>query len=353
MSYGDPNGLLFMDDGPVWWESPDVTIPNDQAAVGSNTVTVRGHKKPGPSPSSVIRVEAFLCNPYVGPMIPGQTNVFKIGQVNIPATDLDTAGPAMGVTQTLTLTIPTPPANPTQTQKDDPLFAPSHRCLMARIFPSNFNPTPAAFTPATEQHEVQHNIEVVLVAMDMETMSKAAGAGAGHGGAMREDLLGPNADGLFEFRVDTTTRTKRAEKVTLRATWAATHTPEDRKRLTTILRRHHRGFKGLAEERPRRFAFSTEIPRGELPHFKGIKPNMPKVVKVTDRSKAAKGNLRYDAVIALQGAVAKGPRKLARLAFLADVRDMQVGFAQVFHLEQLGAKGNREGGLTVIFLRIR
>jgi hypothetical protein len=193
-------------------------------------------------------------------------------------------------------------------------------------------------------------MEVVLTAMDAE--SDAAGAGAGHAGAMLEQLLGPNKNGLFEFRVDTTTRTKRAEKVTVRATWPARHSPAERKRLITLLRRHHRGFKDLAEERPGSFAFSVEIPKAELPHFKGIRTYIPRVLEVTDRSKAKTGNPRYDAVIALQGARDRR-RKLARLAFVADIRETQPGFAHVFHLEQLGPKGRRLGGLTVIFLRVR
>jgi hypothetical protein len=344
LSYGDLNNRLFMKDGNPWYMSPDVTLPGNQANVGPNTVTVVGRKNPGAFEGENVKIDAFICNPGFQ-MKPGNVPYTQpIGSVTIAVPDLDAAGPATGVSKTLpTLNIPTPPATPTQMQKDD-AKGPGHRCLIARIYRFGIAPPTAVFTPITEQHEVQCNICVVQCSQD--GADDAAGAGAGDVGTAGGKPLGPNEDGLFEFRLDTTTRTMRPERVTLRGVWPAKHPAPQLEELTAIMRRVRR-FRGFADERPGRFAFRFDIPKAELPRRRGQPAYIPRVNRIVDKSGAKRGNPTFDALVTLQ------PKRQARVGFVADLSTTPVGRAQVFRLEQIGPQGRSHGGVTLIFLRVR
>jgi hypothetical protein len=345
MSYGDPSNLLFMRDGippAPWWESPDISLPGDEAVVGTQTVTVIGRKRPGTMSASQVRVEAYIANPglQLNPPKPGNVPFTrKIGQVDIPVSSLDAAGPTTGVTAPIApaLVIPATTANP------DDAFGIGHRCLIARIYPKGFIPPTSTFTPDVEEHEVQNNLYVVLVASN--AAADAGGAGQGGAGARGQKRIGLNEDGLFEFRLDTTTRTSRAEQVTLRAIWVNAHPAAELRRLLPILR-ETRGFRGLARQRPRKFAFRIKIPEKDLPHRKGQRPYFPTLLRVKDRSSVQEGDPQYDSIIRLQ------PNKIARVGFTADLVNSRVGLAHVFHLEQIGPNRRRHGGATLIFIRV-
>jgi hypothetical protein len=163
MCYGDPNGVLFMNDGGPfgpWWLSPDIWILGGKgiATVGvQQKVAIIGRKRPGSVPLPLVRIEAFIANAGVrtNPPKPGdEPFTRKIGHVDIPVTDLETAGAYMGVTREIDLEIPLATTNP-----DDALGA-GHRCLIARIYPLGFTPPTSIFTPNVEQHEVWRSILV-------------------------------------------------------------------------------------------------------------------------------------------------------------------------------------------------
>jgi hypothetical protein len=341
MSYGDPSGLLFMNDGinpAPWWESDDISIPGDQAQVGANTVTVTGRKNVGTLSSSQVRIEAYIANPSFVMSPTNTPYTRKIGKVDLNVSDLDTAGPATGVSAAIVpdLTIPPPPpADPNDA------VGLGHRCIVARIFPKTFTPPTSAFTPDVEQHECQRNISVVLVRMLKAEEQNAAGAGKGQTGLNREWPLLLNLDGLLDFRIDTAARTSKAEDVLLRATWANGN-PGTR-HIAARLKRT-RVFRGFARKPPEGFAYNVKLPLQDIPHAKGQKPYIPKVLKVKDGTKNAKLP-RYDALVRLQ------PKKPARVALNVNLGGSSTaGLAHVFYLEQLTAKGKPQGGITLVFV---
>jgi hypothetical protein len=341
-----------MEDGKSdWWMSDDVTIPGDQAEVGSNNiVTVTGRKRPGtlpplveggPSPTTA-RIEVFLCVPSLSILPTATPSTRKIGQVSVTVSALNAAWTALagsGVSKDLpAFTVPAPSSSP------DPndAFSLGHRCLIARIYPLGFTPsTSAAFNPFAEPHEVQRNIWVVAVRSPGK--SDSAGAGQDDAGMTPKKPLGPNKAGLFEFRIDTRARTTKAEDVTLRATWVNAH-PEI-KRFSAALK-PTKVFRGFAETPPAQFGFHFDLPAEAIPHEKGQRPFFPNVLKVSDATKPRKGDPRYDAIVRLQ------PKKVARIGVTADLRGAARGQAHVFHVEQFDANRKPTGGGTLIFIPV-
>lgn len=340
--FKDPGNLLFMLDGQSpdpWWESPDITVPLDQAQQGANDVTVTGRKNAGTLTATKVKIEAYIANPFLAAHPPSPTDPIStvfIGQAIFNTTQIGGTGagtftPPAG---TITLNIPTSTSNP-----DDPV-AVGHRCLIGQIMGfggSALDP----FTPDTEQHQCQRNISVVTVRMAKSEEQNAAGAGKGAAGVNREWPLFLNEQALLDFRVDTTTQGAKAEDVLVRATWM--NLDPKIKRLARRLKRSG-VFRGFARRPPAGFAFNVKLPIQDLPHGKGYKPYIPKVIKVTDQTKGKK-QPRYDAVIRLQ------PKKRARIALNVNPEGSSTaGLAHVFYLEQYGLKGKPQGGLTLVFV---
>jgi hypothetical protein len=338
--FKDPGNLLSMEDGQSpdpWWESPDITVPLDQAQVGTNNVTVTGRKAAGTLTTAKVKIEAYIANPFLSAHPPSPTDPTStafIGQQIFNATDIGGAGAGTFTPPTITLTIPSSTSNP-----DDPV-AIGHRCLIGQIM--GFGGTVLdPFTPATEQHQCQHNISVVTVRMAKSEKQDAAGAGKGAAGVNREWPLFLNGQALLDFRVDTTTQGTKTEDVLVRATWM--NLDPKTQRLARRLKQSG-VFRGFARKPPAGFAYNVKLPLADLPHGKGQKPYIPKVLKVNDQTRGKK-QPRYDAVIQLQ------PKRRARIALNANLEGASTaGLAHVFHLEQLNLNGKPQGGLTLVFV---
>lgn len=343
MTYaGDTNNMLFMQDGsPNWWESPDITIPGDVAVTGSNPVTVVGRKNAPPPntgnglPSTKVKIEAYLATPglQMFPPQPGGQYTYFIGSATVTIAQ-PTAAEVFNPPP-MNLTIPNvEPADP-----NDP-FHSGHRCLIGRIFPFGQVPPSGAFNPPGEQHECQHNMSVVVTANKQSGEQNAGGAGKGQAGTNAKKPLFLNLEGLLDFRVDTTTRLAKAEDVLITATWA--NLDPKIKRFAAELKRT-RVFRGFARRPPAGFGFNVKLPLQDLPHAKGQKPYIPKVLEVKDNSKGKQP--RYDALIRLQ------PKKPARIALNVNPEGSSTaGLAHVFYLEQHNKAGKPQGGITVIFV---
>jgi hypothetical protein len=349
---------LFMLDGQgatPWYESPDIVIDGSNEAVANvdNNLTAHPRMHPaGDFNGTRARLQVYCCEPGLATPNDPRYAALIHDSINLSGTDPNFA--KLGKTALKTAGDPgtdykfkwhfTPDTGmPPQV----PALAIGHKCLIARIYAdADSGSAPNDFL-ISDDHEVQHNIETVLVATQLASEleeADAAGAGMPAAGLVQTKPLGLNKEGLFEFRVNTTAIGKRPEEVTLRATWV-NPTPARAKRLVPILKRTH-AFKGFARQRPRKFALHFGTPRGQLPPPKERPPDVVKAHKTTDHTHV-KGKPTFEAKVKLR------PNRVARFGLTADLRNTRVGLAHVFALEQFGPKGHRDGGLTVIFLRVR
>jgi hypothetical protein len=330
---GDTQDALSIDDGsPNWWESLDIWLSGADPGVaqpGANTINVRTHLLAGKTfTQSQANCDVYVGNPSL--VMTPTAGTIAIGSILFPKAGYPSGGGPQ--VQTIGWTVPATPSSPTA------IDAPGHRCLIARVYPFGTG-TPSDFQVPTDQHEGQRNIFIAASSND----GSAGGAGAGTAGTQEGKPMGPNEDGLWEFRVDTTARTRKPGRVIVRAEWANQVSGAELKRLLALLKKR-RGFERLAKEPPPSFGFQFKLPARELPPAK-IR-FIPKVLEAGPKE-SKDGVPRYEARIMLR------PRRISRIGVTADLRKTPVGQAQVFHVEQIGFRGRREGGLTVIFLRVR
>src|SRR3954447_16645036 len=183
---GDPN----FGSGPFWL-SPDVDIPahTGVAGQGPNTVQIRVHARDEPVLQEKITAEVYAGTPSLAMSPSVGTKRIDPGVTFRPA----------GVAGTEPVAdIPGAIATFTWTPSNDPaqVDGPGHRCLVVRAFPQSVPPPGDPFTAATEQHEAQHNIEI-LATTKMMLSGGSAGAGTPH------DPRRQGADGLWHERIST------------------------------------------------------------------------------------------------------------------------------------------------------
>jgi len=308
--------------GGVWWLSPDIQLTSgvtnlpDQADPGAapNPVVLRAHVKNNctlSDPNHRLKLELYVGNPSLV-MTPTANTVLI---TNPPVVIVNAA---QGVnSHTANWTIPAGSANPIE--------QPGHKCLILRAYQNGFTPDPGNLSiyALDDQHYAQHNICIV----------PCDGPGAA------------NRRGGCSFPVATANPSKRdAEIVTIRS-WFDGQPAEHVRRIVLDRLSHVTTFKRLATAPPVHFSHS-------LPEIADA--------KVLDNTKPRSGCLgrllglggggtavtspTYDVQAKL------GPGQTTDVFFTADLSRAEFGDAYIFHMKQISARGQDQGGLTLVMV---
>jgi hypothetical protein len=319
MSYNDP--IVFVEEtagdlgapaapGIPWWFSPDVVIagPSPEiATTGANTVQIRVHAHEEPIMEEKIVAEVFVGNPSL--VMSPTANTRRIDPGNLKFRTIDVPGTEpIANTSGATASFQWTPAGGT----GDP-DGPGHRCLVVRAFPESLTPPTGPFAVPTEQHEAQHNIEIVKLQMKK-------------GSAWRSELTTVGAG------------PKKGRRYVV-----AAFDPRPDKKLEALWRRIWPKLGEFATRRPKDFALEPLGTSGE--------PISPKDLfgkgQFVEGSGLGQGIWARSRVVAALG-LDLGPRKVSGVAWGFDPSSLEPGAAGVFHIAQFDQRGRAEGGITVI-----
>jgi len=314
-----------------FWLSPDVDIPahTGQAFQGSNDVQIRVHSHEEP-----ILEEKIVAEVYVGS--PGFVLSPTTGTKRIDPGNLRFRPPAVAGTEPLapeaggTLSFPWTPSS-VATDVDGP----GHRCLILRAFPESVNPPSSPFDVANEQHEVQHNLEI-LSTTKMKAKMDQGGAG------VPDDPRKIDQDtGLWWERFDTLAGGKRGPHFVV---WA--FDPEPGPEVTDGVRAALRGtrFRGFAQEPPDTLRIDV-VGRGKQIDPRDLLPRRSHVkFEGLGRGLFNRKRLVGAAQLIL------GPRSLSSLVLQFDHSNLFKRTAAVLHGVQWNEQGQAEGGMTLVAL---
>lgn len=353
---GDVQDALFMNDGPepAWWASRDIWLNTPGGTVateGLNKVYLRLRMKDGATfEASKAEVEVFVGNPSLV-MTPSAGTV-RIGAKRVDKAVLEAKRVTEAEIEWTVIVDPADPDGPDQ---------PGHRCLIARVYPWG-SPKPGDFKVRADQHEAQRNIHIVAAADDGPS---PGGAGAGMAGSEHGEPMGPGPDGMWTWMIDTTTQFEdRAERVTLRATWASQLPEGMLEDVAAIF--DGWGFRGFGDTPPGQFAFDTHTPHAAAWAPVAAKPEG--IVARAQRSVVVRRVPLFEDVLkwllerlqrparvkpTSETQVDLAPGRVTRLAFRADLSRAVLGEAHVFHLHQVGETKQDQGGLTLVFVKVR
>jgi hypothetical protein len=332
----DKAGDLGAAPSPVpWWFSPDVDIPahTGEAVQGANDVRVRVHAHDEPILDEKITAEVYVGQP--GFVLSPTTGTKRIDPGTLRFRPSGIAGPEPVADETGgTLTFPWIPS------ADADIDGPGHRCLFLRAFPLSVTPPSSPFDVPNEQHEAQHNIEIL-------STTNISGAMAEGGAGTREDPRRRDEEtGMWwEQLVTMAVGTRRGRRYVV---WA--FDPNPSKELVDGLRPGLKkaGFRGFAKEPPSKVALEPVKTRGEEIDPRKLLKNR----RFAKRSGLGKGLFAEDRLIGA-ATMELGPRKLARLLLRFDHSNLRARTAVVLHGAQWSEKGDPEGGMTVVALAPR
>jgi hypothetical protein len=319
VSYNDPT--VFVEDiagdlgdrpapGVPWWFSPDVLIAGPSPGVATtsgNTVQIRVHAHEEPILAEKINAEVYVGNPSL--VMSPTANTKRIDPGNLKFRTIDVPGTEpVANTSGATTSFPWTPTGTT----GDPDSA-GHRCLVVRAFPESVTPPTGAFDVPNEQHEAQHNIEIVKTQMKMKSayVSELTTVAAGK-------KKGPRfVVGAFDPRPD--------------------------KKLEALWRRGFPKLGEIATRRPKGFKLEAAGAEGE--------PVSPRELfgKSAFVRKAGLGEgIWAKSRVSAGLRIELGPRKVSGVRWGLDPGSMEPGTAAVFHVAQFDERGRPEGGITVI-----
>ena len=309
-----------------WWLSPDVDIPahSGTAVQGTNDVQIRVHAQDEP-----FLEEKVVAEVYVG--APGFVLSPTVGTRRIDPGNLLFRPPGVTGTEPIlttggaTLTFPWVPS------ADADIDGPGHRCLIVRAFPQSVTPPTAAFDVPNEQHEAQHNIEVLSTSMDTGSMDEG-GAGTGDDPRQRDE-----GTGMWWERL----RTLGSKRGRHFIVWA--FDPDPSKQLLAGVRRglNEVGVRGMAKGPPR--ALGLEARGG-----KEVDPkSLVKRTRFAKRSGIGKGLFAQKRLLAAM-AVELGPKRPTHVMLRFDHSNIRKGTALVLHGAQWDETGRPEGGMTIV-----
>jgi hypothetical protein len=318
---GAPGAMPF-------WLSPDVDIPahSGRAVQGSNDVRIRVHANDEPTIDSKIVAEVYVGNPSL--VMSPTSNTVRIDPGNLLFRTNNVAGtePVANVAGA-TLTFPWTPSS-SSTNVDGP----GHRCLVLRAFPQNVTPPTSPFTVPTEQHEAQHNIEVLTTT----TAPKQRKQGDGTPGDPRR--IDPGT-GLWWERLSTRATGKKGRRFVI---WAFDPSPS--KALLATVRNQFKELKvrGISDAPPAVVTLGAEGADFE-------KIDVGSVVKgrLAKRAGMGTGLFAQDRLVAAAG-VYLGPRREAGVLLGFDHSNLQKRSAVVLHGVQFDESWTPEGGMTVV-----
>jgi hypothetical protein len=302
-----------------WWLSPDVDIPSHsgEAVQGANQVQIRVHAHEEPIIDQKITAEVYVGKP--GFVLSPTTGTKRIDPGTLLFRPPGVAGTEPVADETgATLSFPW---TPSATAAD--IDGPGHRCLIVRAFPVNVTPPTTAFDVPNEQHEAQHNIEVLT------TMRAMAPMGQGGAGTKGDPRRRDEATGLWWEEFFTLGRRRGRHYVA----WAFDPRP-DRSLLRGL--RDALGKTELSDEPPQKVTLETdgnEIDPSRLPYDKT-------------------GLFAEDRVLAA-AELDLDTKKLSRLVLHFDHSNLPPRSAVVLHGAQWSEKGEPEGGMTVVALAPR
>jgi hypothetical protein len=322
---GDLGGPPTATSGP-WWVSPDVLIPAHpgEASQGPNTVQIRVHANDEPVLEEKIHTEVYVGNPSL--VMSPSANTKRIDPGNlvfrtnaVPGTEPVANVP--GATLTFTWT-------PSSTAGD--IDGPGHHCLILRAFPENVTPPGDPFTVPTEQHEAQHNIEILSTTQMM--ISGGGGAGTPHDPRRRDK------DTELWWELLTTMAAKRRGRHFVVCAF-------DPKPNSVILKHlgRHKSTTKISHKPPNKVVLEgkqvEQIDPGELAH------NGPFV------EGSGYGHGLYDTSrLAATAAVDLDTKRPTQLRFGFDHSNLAQHGAVVLHVVQFTEAGVPEGGMTIVAL---
>ena len=330
----DKAGDLGAPGSSPFWLSPDVDIVghSGEAVQGQNQVQIRVHAQDEPVLEDKIAAEVYVGKP--GLVLSPTTGTKRIDPGNIrfrtnsvPGTEPEAN--VAGATQTFTWT-------PSSTAAD--VDGPGHRCLIVRAFPLNVTAPSSPFDVPNEQHEAQHNIEV------LSTTKRMASMDAGGAGTQRDPRKRDQDTGLWWEELVTMAAGRKGRRY---VAWA--FDPRPRREVTA-------GIKGLLERA--KFSGFSRTPPAEITfeadaRYEEIDPaRLLDDGKFAERAGLGHGLLAADRLLGA-AAVDLGPRKLARLLLRFDHSNLEERKAAVLHVVQWSEHGDAEGGMTIVALAPR
>src|SRR3954454_3905692 len=313
---GDPN----FGSGPFWL-SPDVDIPahTGVAGQGSNTVQIRVHARDEPVLQEKITAEVYVGTPSLAMSPTVGTKRIDPGITFRPSTVAGTE-PVADIPGGIATFTWTPSSDPAQVD------GPGHRCLVVRAFPQSVPPPGDPFTVATEQHEAQHNIDI-LATTKMMVSGGSAGAGTPH------DPRRQSGDGFWHERISTIGAGRRGVRYVV---WAFDPDP------APVIRRAL-GHTKISKAPPAKVTFDPDPKHGNPIDPSSLLDNGP----FTEKSGLGHGLFAPDRLVA--GAELElHPNEITQLMLSFEHTTLKPHSAGVLHGVQREEHGNAEGGITVV-----
>jgi hypothetical protein len=314
-----------------WWLSPDVDIPAHagEAVQGANQVQIRVHTHEEPMIADKIVAEV-----YVG--MPGFVLSPTVGTKRIDPGTLLFRPPGVAGTEPVadvtggTLTFPWTPSG-----SASDIDGPGHRCLILRAFPQSVSPPSAPFDVPNEQHEAQHNIEILATTMFKAGMSEG-GAGT-PGDPRRIDVK----TGLWWEQFSTMAAKKAGRHFVV---WA--FDPNPSKEIVTDVRRALKkaGVSGFSEHPPSKVSLEP-VGRGREIDPRDLLNNGSFV----ELSGLGQGLWAEDRLLGA-AELALDQKAVSKLLLRFDHSNLAKKTAVVLHGAQWSERGEPEGGMTVIAL---
>jgi hypothetical protein len=315
-----------------FWLSPDVDIPahTGRAVQGANDVQIRVHSQEEPILDEKIAAEVYVGNPSLA-MSP------TVGMKRIDPGNLRFRPPNLTGTEPVasnaggTLTFSWTPSS-----SAGAIDGPGHHCLVVRAFPVSLTPPGSPFDVPNEQHEAQHNIDI-LSTTTTQAMMISGGAGT------PEDPRRRDKDtGLWWERFSTLAARRRGKHYIV---WA--FDPDPSAEIVDGVRRSLKGtgFRGFSKEPPGSVTLEPVKARGgEIATSVLLKDREFASTSGLGRGLFARKRLLAAAVLDL------GPRTLSGLILRFDHSNLHKRTGAVLHGIQWNDKGEPEGGITVIAL---
>jgi hypothetical protein len=216
------------------------------------------------------------------------------------------------------------------TPSNDPtsVDGPGHRCLILRAFPASVTPPGDPFDIYTEQHEAQHNIEILLTT-HMHKKGGSAGAGTKGDPRRRDD------DGMWSERISTLGARGLGVRYVV---WAFDPSPPSSVRRAL-------GHTTVSKGPPDQLVLDPDPKHGEPIDPRDLLHNGPFV----EQSGFGRDLFTEDRLLA--GAKLElRPKELSTLTLRFDHSNLKPQSAVVLHGAQWDEYGRAEGGLTVVAL---
>jgi hypothetical protein len=328
----DKAGDLGAPQSTPWWLSPDVDIPAHPgvAVQGVNQVQIRVHAHEEPILGEKITAEVYVGKP--GFVLSPTTGTKRIDPGTLLFRPAGVAGsePVVGEPGA-TLSFPwTPSASGTD------IDGPGHHCLILRAFPVSVTPPGSPFDVPNEQHEAQHNIEILT------TTTAFAAGGDGGAGTPMDPRRREETTGLWWERFETMGVKKRGRRFVV---WAFDPTPSEQLVAGLGDALAKAGFSGFSKQPPGKVGLEAVGTKGEE-----IDPGrLLKTRTFAQRAGLGQGLFAADRLVGA-ATLDLSPRKLSGLVLRFDHSNLKERSAVVLHGAQWSERGDPEGGMTVVAL---